>query len=331
MSMLGRFKHDAQWMGQVREMDLSSCPETVALMRQPREGTKDEAPLFPGFKRFVAAINPDGGKYVMTGPAGWLNSNEAADTIGFAGDAVEIADHNKHWYQVLSLFNFRDETPDPKAVNYQNGDPRVQKFTVVTRDGKMRNPGKGLDAYTLVIARGALFIQKERVELFPQLPMEVTITDPMGVRVRSGPGIEFGMVKELSWGAQALITEYQLRGSSVWGRLEKHHHWIALEWWPEPSYRDPLFFTSWKMETRPPIPPRALMGEPGGGPATTWPKQVTVIRPFTKLYHLPGRAMNGIAFFGKQLSVSEIIRCQKEDYGRTGAGFVLMKDVKFVQ
>jgi len=237
-------------------MPLESYPETVPLFVSPRKGAgKDDVRLSAAWTVFVQTLNPDLGKYVLTPNAGWLNTNESADSLGFGGNVVRILEEpNMDWARV-DCFRVQDAPPDPRLVNYQAGDPRIQKFTVISKDGRIRNAGAALDVYTVLLGRGSLFVPKERIERFPELPMTVVINQAAlrgeMLRVRSKPEIPSPVLRGIPSGTVDIL-EYAPRGSNVWGRIAGG--WIALLY-------EGRYFTSWTMETSP--PPAAI------GTATT--------------------------------------------------------------
>jgi len=252
MGYLARFKHDFQWTTDwIRPGRLTSYPETVPLFVAPREGAgKDDVRLPPTWTAYVQTINPDRGKYILTPAAGWLNSNESADSLGFGGNLVGILDDvDKDWAHVAS-FNAGNAPPDPRLVNYQSGDPRIQKFTAITKGGQIRNAGSGLDVYSVILARGELYVPRYRIEKFPDLPMTVLIDQTAlrgeTLRVRSAPDASTSIVQGLL-SESVDILEYAPRGSNVWGRIPEG--WIALLF-------EGKYFTSWRMETTPPLAAR---------------------------------------------------------------------------
>jgi len=257
MSYLARFKHDFQWaVDWIRPQKLDTYPETVPLFVAPNKTAgKDDVRLSAAWTVFVQTINPDQGKFILTPKAGWLNSNESADSLGFGGNVVRILDEpNKDWAHVHS-FKAQDSPPDPRIVNYQAGDPRIQKFTAVAQGGIIRNAGPGLDVYSVLLGRGELYVPKERLEKFPELPVQAMIDEKElrgeALRVRSRPEAIAPVVRGLKSGS-VQILEYAPRGSNVWGRIAGG--WIAL-----------LFegrnFTTWSMETTPPLASRGSVDE----------------------------------------------------------------------
>ncbi len=273
-----RFKHDIVVFGEPRAFprDLSATPETVPVF----SGSVDENGKFrvggkgdiwlPGiWQDYLAAINSERGKdFALTPKAGWLNTNKKADTLGFGGNLVEVK-RIAGDYAELGCFIVDDPPPDPELANYQNGDPRIQKWTVVKRGGNIMNPGKGIDVYSFLIGRSSLWIHLSRLELFPDLPLQVRVS-PLawrGLYVRSLPDVKkgkvIGVVGPWSFSHPVTLLEYAPRASSVWAKArlaDGKEGYIAILWHPDASQLK--YYTSWKMITTPPIPPNPEAQKP---------------------------------------------------------------------
>ena len=89
----------------------------------------------------------------------------------------------------------------------------------------------------------------ERIEAFPILPMDVTVNIDQEIRVEPGTDSEV-TGKQVHKGDATTIVEYYPSGSQVWGRLYTGK-WIALFMYQNTG---PTYFTTWTMETLPPIP-----------------------------------------------------------------------------
>lgn len=134
-----------------------------------------------------------------------------------------------------------------KEVNYVTNPDLVHKFVVVgwkrsTKSTYWSTTPQG-DIYWPLVASRPVWVQLERLEPFPILPMEVTAT--MTQKIRKRPEIDSPTNgKQLKEGEVARIMEYYPSGSNVWGKLQEGG-WIALL-----LYRQ--YPTSWSMETFPP-------------------------------------------------------------------------------
>ena len=132
-------------------------------------------------------------------------------------------------------------------VNYDTRPDVIHKFVVVgykkdTKTTYWVNPPQG-DIYWPLVSTRDVWIQMERLEPFPILPMEVTAKKTQVIRATpSMDGEETG--SEFSEGETRRIVEYYPSGSSVWGRFSGGG-WIALVLYWE-------YLTSWSMATLPP-------------------------------------------------------------------------------
>jgi len=123
----------------------------------------------------------------------------------------------------------------------------IHKFVVVgykkdTKTTYWLNPPHG-DIYWPLVSNRDVWIQMERLEPFPILPMEVTAKKTQVIRATpSVDGEDTG--SEFSEGETRRIVEYYPSGSSVWGRFSGGG-WVALVLYWE-------YLTSWSMATLPP-------------------------------------------------------------------------------
>jgi hypothetical protein len=224
---------------------------------------KGDVWLSKKWKDYLQAINPPGGAdFALEPQAGWLNANIKADTLGFGGNFVEVL-RTVGVYAQVKCFNDEDDPPDPTQSNYLSGDPRIQKWTVVTQRGNIINPAKGRDIYTVLIGSGDLWLHVSRLEFFPDLPMDVQVSWKAwrGLFVRSSPERNsdnvIGVVGPYSFSHPITLLEYAPRGSSVWAKVrlvDGKEGYLAALWYPAPKQLN--YYTSWKMLTDPPIAPQ---------------------------------------------------------------------------
>ncbi|MEX2160346.1 MAG: hypothetical protein WD751_00375 [Anaerolineales bacterium] len=236
---------------------LRSTPETVPLWLTPRKSShKDDLPLGQAWMAYLRSLNDDRGyKFITWPPAGWFNKNLNADTLGFAGNVVEVLGIEGNSARVRT-FNMGDKPPDPAKWNFETHPELVHKFTVITRNGGVVNPAEGIDAYIFLIGRKPLYIPLNRLEFFPSLPAKISIkvTTLPWLLAKDAPGSAGQKIDKYLPMASATVYEYAVRGTYVWGRTDKG--WIALCWYPVANkWR---YFTSWRMKTIPPIPPKSV-------------------------------------------------------------------------
>lgn len=150
--------------------------------------------------------------------------------------------------KLRTLF-INDPQPDADLLNYQTCPWFIHKFTVITRKGFVVDPNPGAVYYPVITKQGGEgWIQLDKLEKFPSLPMTVTVEEEAGLNVREKPTVKSGKVTALGKGTLLEITEYRPAGSEVWGRCEQG--WVAL-YHPQTT---PKYLTSWEMETKPPPP-----------------------------------------------------------------------------
>ncbi len=274
MTLFARFKHDLDAYGDSRDIPQhqKATPETVPIVigqvnpsGDVQVGGKDEIWLPSVWKDYLFAINPkNGADYALTPQAGWLNTNDKADTLGFGGNLVEIK-RVVGVYAEVRCFDVNDLPPDPEVTNYLSGDPRIQKWTVVQRGGRVINPGKGADIYSFLISHEDMWIHISKLEFFPTLPMEVKVNSLAwrGLYVRSQPDVKkgkvVGVVGPWSFSHPLTLLEYAPRASSVWAKVrlvDGTKGYIAILWYPAGS--EMKYYTSWRMTTTPPIPPKPI-------------------------------------------------------------------------
>ena len=134
-----------------------------------------------------------------------------------------------------------------KDVNYMTRPDLVHKFVVVgwSRRSKQTywaNTVHG-DIYWPLVASKSIWIDLERLEPFPILPMEVTAKTTQKIRKEPEANSPTSG-KEFKEGETARIMEYYPSGPNVWGKLQQGG-WVAL-------LLSRQYPTSWSMETFPP-------------------------------------------------------------------------------
>jgi len=256
-----RVKHDAQlamYNYESRTLDSNSeslrdqTPEVVPLFLQPKQtaGT-GRTNLSGGWEVFVDALNDND-----EGRIRYLKGTRSAlfNTAGFpqlesltmGGNVVTLGTIQGDWAQVNTLSG---GPPSAATVNYVTRPDVIHKFVVVgwkrsTKSTILVNPPKG-DIYWPLVSGRPLWIQMERLERFPALPMTVTVNKDVYIQSQPGPRVE-DSGPQLSAGASTTITAYYPSASNMWGRLPTGG-WIPLLLYPQ-------YTTSWKMETIPPPP-----------------------------------------------------------------------------
>jgi hypothetical protein len=239
---------DGDWNGAGRQ-----TPEVVPLFIAPKLATGTNRTKVDGtWETYINALNNNDERklrYLKSAGTALFNTSgfPMLESLTMGGNIIRLDEIKGEWGRVHTL-----DYANPgalKETNYLTNPDLVHKFVVVAwnRDKKVTywvNPPQGATYWPLVSSR-PVWIQMERLEPFPSLPMVVTGTTAQ--KIRTKPEINSSLTgSELSEGETATVVEYHLSGSNVWGRL-RSGGWIALLLYPR-------YPTTWKMETLPPPP-----------------------------------------------------------------------------
>lgn len=169
------------------------------------------------------------------------------ESLTMGGNIVTLDEIQGDWVRVHTM----DYSSPPSAgeVNYFTRPDLVHKFVIVgwrksSRITTLSNPSQGAIYYPFVSNR-PVWVQMDRLESFPILPMEITANVDVSVQPEPGPEIEENKLKLFEGTATTLIAYYP-SGSDVWGRVTRGG-WIPL------VFRG-RYYTSWSMATVPPPP-----------------------------------------------------------------------------
>jgi len=266
-----RLMHDSQWMEWPSRMaspdwprgfHFDWYPETVPLWRSPRGGDGRFA-YDAEWLQFLRELQPneDAAVWIARVAAGLFNKGNEfipilnlhqlvarpiAESISSGGNLVRILE-KRNGSGRLEMLQFEDGPPDGDEVNYLATPWLITKFTSVSIDGELGNAG-GIDVFFPNVAKNSdgYWVDLERVEWFPLLPICVTAREEVQVRAQSSMDADVNARLEIA--DRVLIFEYLPQGSVVWGRTEQG--WIPLEYQVDGQ---PVYPTTWEMETRPPI------------------------------------------------------------------------------
>ena len=238
------------WNKRDRKGNWRTPPATVSLSRTAAGHTKDRFRLPKKWMDFVAEIN--GGrksknyKSLMRKAGGWNNvgnlNSPKIESLAWWGSTLELTGVSGR-YAKVKTFDFRSDPPNPKNYNYQSHPELIHQFTAISRKGKMHLLGRGYRSYSILLSRGALYVPLDRIELFPELPRSETITIGR-LNIRANPSLSAQRVGQYKRGERIRISEYALRGPSVWGKTDLG--WIAIG-----LASDRRKFTTWGMRTIP--------------------------------------------------------------------------------
>jgi hypothetical protein len=235
----------------------AQTPEIVILLPAPKEGTgTHRTPVDGAWERFIDALNNND-----EGKLRYLKSSETAlfngagfpqmESLTMGGNIITLEAIQGGWGRVRTM-NY-SQPGSVREQNYEKTPDLVHKFVLVVWSRKTKStywvkPPKG-DIYYPFVTRNDVWVQMDRLEPFPILPMQVTAR--IEQEVRKEPSLESEPTRfKLGMGESATIVQYYPSGSNVWGRLE-NGNWIALFRYEKGG---PTYFTTWSMETLPPPP-----------------------------------------------------------------------------
>lgn len=236
---------------------LKQTPEVVPLSPAPKEGTgTHRTPMDGKWEVYIDQLNNNDKKKLnfIKAPSTALFNGAGfpqMESLTMGGNIVTIEAIQNGWGRVHT-----QEYGNPSAAsitNYFNFPDLVHKVVLVTWNTKTKktywvNPPHG-SVYWPFVSRDDVWVQMDRLEPFPILPMPVTarITQPMRMEPKNdGELSKF----EFDEGDSAKIIQYYPSGSDVWGLLETGR-WILLFQYTKDG---PTYFTTWSMATLPPIP-----------------------------------------------------------------------------
>ena len=266
-----RLMHDGQWMPWPSRLQnpewpnrnhFDWYPETVQLSIRPKGGDgrfrypiewlvflreiqpNDEAAVW--IARVAAGLFNKGNPFVPILNLDELTELPVAESISSGGNVVRILEEFKNAGR-LDMFWTKGEPPDPNDYNYQNKPWLITKFTAVSIDGELGNPGD-IDVYFPNLAKEeeGYWVDMERVEYFPELPFCAKVRQ--NLIVRESPSVYSARLGILAPDKQVVVHSYLPQASDVWGRIAGG--WVLLVYQEDGA---PIYPTTWEMETRPPI------------------------------------------------------------------------------
>lgn len=234
-------------------------------------------------------INPRGGQDGLPADLSQYDGETVAEGIGSGGNVYEWVER-KNGSVRLQLIDFQS-TPDSRQnLDYWTSPTKVNAFTAITKSGDVAKC-VGRDVFFFNLGKpGAGWVPEERVEYFPELPMEISVTTGDGLNLRSQPSTSGTVVKKLQPGQLMQLLDYQPRGSDVWGEIQLptgQRGFVALVY-STPGTTRYQEFTSWHMQTRPPLAPSAALQQlitqtSGGGGSEPAEDPIVTKNPFPKI------------------------------------------------
>lgn len=236
---------------------LKQTPEVVPLYPTPKEGTgTHRTPLEGAWEVFLDELNENDRRKMnfLKSPSTALFNGAGfpqMESLTMGGNIITLEAIQGGWARVRTMDYGSPGRAD--SVNYFTDPHFVHKVVIVTWNTKSKTtywvkPPQG-DIYWPFVARNDVWVQMDRLEPFPILPMQVTgLVDQV---VRKEPSLEGDPTNfDLTEGETATIVQYRPSGSSVWGMLQ-NGYWIALFLYTKDG---PTYYTTWSMETLPPPP-----------------------------------------------------------------------------
>lgn len=230
-------------------------PETVPLFVDPKEGTGTWRTKVDGaWERYFDALNNNNEKklrYLKAPASGLFNGAgfPQLESLTMGGNIVTLDAIQDGWGRLHTMAY--SNPGSASSENYVNRPDLVHKFVVVGWSRRSRatywvNPPHG-DTYWPFVASRPVWVQMERLEPFPILPMTVIADEAQDIRKM--PKFDSELTGfELSENGSAVIVEYHPSGSNVWGRLQSGG-WVALLLYENGTSN---YLTSWSMATLPP-------------------------------------------------------------------------------
>jgi hypothetical protein len=254
-----RVKHDfqlAEFNFKSRTADANwplgeQTPETVPLFVEPKLGSGTHRTYVAGnWEVYIDALNgKDERKLRFLKSSGTALFNGSGfpnlESLTMGGNVITLDAIQNGWGRVKTIDYANPGTL--KAVDYMTRPDLVHKFTLIGWSRRSKSnylaPPKHGAVYWPLVSSKPVWIQMERLEPFPILPMEVKAIATQKIRKKPELDSPFNG-KEFKQGETATIMEYYPSGPNVWGKL-RDGGWVALLLHLE-------YPTSWSMETAPP-------------------------------------------------------------------------------
>jgi hypothetical protein len=235
----------------------------VIFNNQPKAGKGPPLRLTDDWYDFVRDLNTDNGFRIATGPAtGWVNEGwgdhetPLVQSLSMGGNVVIVRDLGPDKYARIRCYKGEEPPPDPRRFNYHESPFLIHKFTCITGDEKLRNPGTGHDSYFPLIGADELWLPLSRIEYFPPIPVKIQMK--VHAFLRSTPQKAYSnVVGAVAKGQELTLRGYAPRGGHVWGFVSTaagKYGYIALQWYPRTAALH--YLTTWTMDTIPPLPPQ---------------------------------------------------------------------------
>lgn len=244
---------------------LKNPPATMPIHQNKLGGGMENLSMTSGQFALFKALNPVYYRALAHPPTGYCNFNDPewetkvphrpkCLSMGFEWNVVRVnlSDIQRGGVRVECISN-----PNPDlTLTYKNTPWLIHQFTVITQKGNQIYPAGGKKFYTMMYCSGKfpMYIDAKMLEIFPTLPRDVVVTSPTGLNLRSCPDTTCPKITSIGYGKTLNGTSYLPQGDKVWMlvQYEQYGGWIAVQW--VDNYGKPVYYTSWKMQTPPPLP-----------------------------------------------------------------------------
>lgn len=250
-SQLARYNYQSRTAASDWGYPGEQTPEVVPLFVDPILGSGTHRTVVNGnWEIYIDALNKHNQKKLI-----FLKSDSTAlfngagfpqlESLTMGGNVITLDEIVVGWGRVHTI-----DYANPgilREMDFVTRPDLVHKFTIVgwsrkTKQTYWAKPKQG-DVYWPLVSSKPVWIQMERLEAFPTLPMEVFANSTQDIR--KNPEIDSPLNgRKFKEGESARIMEYYPSGSNVWGKLQQGG-WIAL-------LLNSKYHTSWSMATLPP-------------------------------------------------------------------------------
>jgi hypothetical protein len=182
----------------------------------------------------------------------------------------------------IATFKPGKNAPDARLVNYKTS-IYVHSFTAIHENGSIHGLGicgRYADNYYFAINDSDCWINMKdsftnhRIELFPRLPMSVTVLVERGLNIRSAPSTKGKILETLAYETSIDITQYFPTMGDIWGLTRSG--WLPLRYQPIKASAYYSHYTTWQMQTPAPVRPmHPIPGELPGISSTPEPPPQT--------------------------------------------------------
>lgn len=210
----------------------------------------------PSRQAFVDSLNsdPKGADYVNnTVGAMLINSPGHVESLDCQHNFVSGTIIQNNCLKLNCFQSDEDFAPFMGVVNFDSRPDLIFKCLAENLGGTFSKVGAGIDAYAPLTATsksqggtGEMWVGLEYLEMFPTLPVDVTITSTSGLNIHStfsfDPATKIGAYSD---GEKVTIYAYRPIGASVFGQTDKG--WICLV--DRRTSPTGTFYTSWHLDT----------------------------------------------------------------------------------